>query len=751
MLENKSKLDALNSNYEKLKSEHGIINEMLCGLNKKKTEAASQLEEKKNEYNHSQSRLKMLKELENDYEGYAKSVKTVLNAHRSGSLKCAVNGALSELIKVDKKYVTAIEIALGGALQNIVVDTTNDAKQAIEYLKKASAGRATFLPVSSVSGRLLDNLAQISKQSGYIGLGSELVAYDSKYDGIIKNLLGRTVIVDNIDNGIAISSKFSNSFRIVTLGGDVFNTGGSMSGGSINKATGILSRASQIDELTKSIEALKKQVEADQKLVNDIEASINNKAEKAQVLLEEIRSGEQQIIRLKADCEHSALLKQSASDALNNLNVEAKALFEQITDANDQIAIIINQSTRDELDIESLQGEVLEKQESVLKIEQEREEVNAQLMEKSVGLNSVKKDIEALSMRISEANADIKEASNAIELRKSDIIELDKAMGELVIKEALKQSEIGETHNRIKELEAASAKLLQQRKDTQDDIADKNLLSKELMQKVFVLKEEQNRIENKRIKMQMEVENTSTSLWDDYELTYSTALEYKKEGFDNATAGRRINELRSEIKALGNVNVDAIEEYKSVSERYEFLTNQINDLEHAKISIRKLIDDITLQMEKQFAEQFEVINKNFSIVFEQLFGGGRAELRLSDPTDILESGIEIDAQPPGKKLQSLSLLSGGEKAFTAIALLFAILKVRPTPFCILDEIEAALDEPNVYRFADYLKDYSKNTQFVIVTHRRGTMEAADLLYGVTMQEQGVSKLLSLKIEDVDNL
>lgn len=751
----------INSNREKLHYESenaNNLNHELIGLaqrieklKQKQIQALKELELKREKFNSTGSRLNMLKELERDYEGYTKSVKTVLEAYKKGRLSCKICGALSALIKVDKKYVTAVEIALAGTLQNIVVETPEDAKVAIGFLKQSSSGRATFLPITSIKPRELANKDQVINQKGFIGVASELVDYDKKYQGIIKNLLGTTVVVDNIDNGIAISKKFAGRFKIVTLEGDVFSPGGSMSGGSINKTAGILSRATVITEFEGKVKQLKNEVDRYNLESANIRAALESETEKANKTTEKLNACRQQVALLKAEGEHLAAQKEGLDKNRLAVIEEERQIREQIDQTNDQIAIIINQTTKDEFYIEEAQNRLSEMEAQVAKVIEERDNINASLMEESVGQNSVKKDIEAISDRVLGVEITIAEINAAIDKKNAAVLGICENEKELSAKEQKIQENILKIKENIAGLKVESEKITALKAGMEEDIKLKGELAKELRQKVYLLKEEQNRIDSKRVREQLEVDNTSERLWEDYELTYTTALEYKDEKFSNVAAQRRIKALKEEIRGLGNINIDAIEEYKEVKSRFEFLLNQRNDLEAAKENLEGLINDITKQMEALFKEQFKIINNNFSIVFKQLFSGGNAELRLSDPSDVLESGIEIDAQPPGKKLQSINLLSGGEKALTAISLLFAILKVRPTPFCILDEIESALDEPNVYRFGEFLKEYSKKTQFIVVTHRRGTMEAADLLYGVTMQEQGVSKLLSLKIEDVDNL
>ena len=742
-------LSALQSDYHKQSESRADIVQNVGKLKAQMQESAQKLDSYSTQYNQKASRLHMLRDMEKDLEGFHHSVKTVLTACRGGKLShLKIHGALSELIDVDKRYVTAVEIALGGALQNVVVENESDGKAAIEYLKQQRAGRVTFLPISAVKGRIVDNLDDIKRQTGYIGVASEVIGYDAKYDGIIKSLLGRTVLVDHIDNAIAMSRKFGYKFRVVTLEGEVLNAGGAMSGGSVNKTTGLLSRANDIKllegetaELQAALDALKLQMGKHGGEVEQLESQIG-------AMDEQLRMAEQELVRMRADSEHSRVLLDAAVRSKDSVDAELSQIDDQIKDTDDQIAAGIAKVAQDERDIERAQSEIGVREEEFAGLSKQREDIISQLTEHSVALNSIQKDIAATEYRIREAKSQAQSAADDIAAKTADIAGLNTQNADTERGIGEKEDQIRAANAQAADLHEEAERLAAERADAIQSAKDLTAQGKDSRERMYALKEEQSRIDNKRTKAEMELENVTNRLWDDYEITYTTAQEYRKDIGGITAATKQASELKAEIRELGNVNVDAIEEYKSVKERYDFLSAQVADLTEAKENLEKLIEEIQEKMEKQFVEQFHIIAEQFSKVFVQLFGGGRAELRLTDPDNVLESGVEIDAQPPGKKLQNLTLLSGGEKAFTAIALLFSILNVRPAPFCVLDEIEAALDEPNVYRFGDYLRDYSKKTQFIMVSHRRGTMEAADLLYGVTMQEQGVSKLLALKIDDV---
>lgn len=715
---------------------------------------AKKIEEKiKNtemEYHRKLSRLQMLREMEKEFEGFNRSVKTVLSAWKAGKLS-GVHGALSALLDVSSEYVVAIEVALGAALQYVVVDEESDAKAAIELLKRQNKGRVTFLPISSVKGRLLDGVDEIKKQKGYIGIASEVISCDKKYDGIVKNLLGRTVLIDNMDNAIAMSKRFSYRFRIVTLDGEVLNAGGAITGGSVNRATGLLSRADELKRLKDQTETLKKSIEQLRASINGISEEQKTLLSKAIALDNEISALEREQVREQANLEHARQLMEALSKSKESMQRELEQIEKQIYDTNEQIARAINDTTKDEFEIESAKAEAAGYEQELSSLMQEKERLNLSITHQSIQKNSIEKDIASLNLRMQETQSRIDAAESEAKAKRAEIESINAQNQKIVDDISKKSSLANQVQDKMAELSGLIDRLNGERSEAQRRIKEKSPSLKDYRERLFAIKEEQNRLENRRTKAQMEIDNISARLWEDYEITYTTAQEYKKDIASISGASRKASELKKQIRELGNINIDAIEEYKSVRERFDFLTGQINDLTEAKEDLEKLISEIQAKMKKQFEKQFSIIQKHFSEVFVRLFGGGQAQLRLTDPSDVLQSGVEIDVQPPGKKLRGLAPLSGGEKALCAIALLFAILKARPAPFCVFDEIEAALDEPNVYRFADYLKEYSRTTQFIIVTHRRGTMEAASLLYGVTMQERGVSKLLRLELEEAKKL
>ncbi len=716
--------------------------EVAARLNEKKNTALSQL-------SRDTSKKSVLEDMENDFDGYSRSVKAVMTAHTSGSLKgFKIYGPLSKLVSTDKKYVTAVETALLTVSQNIVTGDEQDAKAAIRYLKESRQGRATFMPVSTVKSREFDSSAA-EKMQGYIAVAKDIVEYDRLYEGIIGNTLGATVVVDNIDNAIKMASKCNHKFRIVTLEGEVMQPGGAMSGGSTGKNSGFLSRKAEIDALTEEIGALKAQLQETDKEIAENSESFAKLLEEAELAKKQLSEKNEEYIRLKAECEHSDKYLFEAEERRNMLLQDISTVVARTKEINEDIALCESRIEELEKEINMLRADASGKEGETESIIARVQSIQENILEITIKETSQKKDIEIQEERISNVTAEKNEILDEIAEKRRQVDGFSAKISEI-------NSEIEDTKKSLNMLSAESVdmdkrieELLQLRKEADSKIRSLQEGVKDTRDKLFSLGQQKVKAETKLQKLEGDLDGIFSHLWEEYELTYTEALKVRTDENINLTeANRRISELKSKIKSLGNINIDAIEEYKNVKERFDFLTEQTQDLEKAKGELESIIDEMLCIMKQQFAEQFAQISKNFNAVFRELFGGGQATLSLADPDDVLESGVEIEAQPPGKKLQSLTLLSGGERAFTAIALLFAILKGRPTPFCILDEIEAALDDVNVYRYADYLKKYCGKTQFIVVTHRRGTMEAANILYGVTMQEKGVSKLLSLNIDEV---
>ena len=698
------------------------------------------------EKNNLDSRIHLLSEMEKEYEGFNKAVRLIMQAAEKNALR-GVHGPVANLMTTDKRYAVAIEIALGAGMQNVVVDREEDAKSAINFLKQRDGGRATFLPLTAIRGDVLRE-AGVEREYGYVGVASQLVQFDKRYAEIFNNLLGRTVVVEDMDCGIAIARKYSNRFRIVTLDGQVLNRGGSMTGGSVSRSAGILSRANELKELTARREALTEKLDAALREADEAKRDLNAAQYELDVAREQQRGAEDAVLRLTGEKKQYDMLLES----LRTRESDIAAELESITART-----------------EELKKAAAAREEEIKKHEAEAARCRAESEEKLAGQNELKRDSAHLGDEIAARKSTL--AGFTAERETTE-----RALGDL---ETLAQQMRGDEDGRRALIEDYRAKI----KAAEEEIAQHDAVTAslradaekrraelaELAEAKLTLEGERSandrryrecnellsqtqaaagRLEQKRVTAAMEEKQILDKLWESYELSHSAAQEQRIELESVPKASRRINELKREINGLGNVNVGAIEEFDRVNTRYTYLTGQRDDVEKAKEELLGVIENITSEMTVIFKEQFALIRESFQETFLELFGGGKATLELEDENAVLDCGIEIKVQPPGKALKTLSLLSGGEKAFVAIALYFAILKVHPTPFCVMDEIEAALDEPNVIRVAHYMRRICDKTQFIVITHRRGTMEAADVLYGVTMQERGVSKVLTINMNDM---
>lgn len=691
-----------------------------------------------------QSRLNFLIETEKEKEGYTKSVKSLLLAcDKDSNLKKGMHGVLANLISVDKKYEIAIEMCLGASLQNIVTGTEQDAKKLVEYLRINNLGRASFLPISSVKGKKLDKIK--SKLNGVIGIASDLISTDKRYTQIIESLLGRTVIVDDMDTAIELAKQNGYSFRIVTLKGDVINPSGAIQGGSVQtKTVNILGRSKEIEDLQKNIKILTNKVEEITKEKEDYENSVSNVIEMAKELdrnLQEIdityATEKQKIVAIEEKISSLEL-------RLNKLKQESEKIENQKHEYLDKKENEKLKIQEIDLEIESLNRAIQEFANTNKENGKYVDDLNFDITNLKISVSSFDESGTSIDEMISRIEQDIDNNKKSIENKKRELEEKEEENKKLNENITNLNNEIIEIKNLVENSSTKVEELKIARLKNNEDLAK---IEKEVSSQFDIiedLKEHCIKLDVKKVKIEQDLEQVVNNLWEEYEITPNNAGDYKKPENIMVTQ-KQVNSLRGQIKDLGSINIDAIEEYKKTKERYDFMCEQRLDLDNTAGKLRKIIYDMTETMKTQFAEKFEQINKNFSEVFVELFGGGKAELILNDEENILECGIDIRVQPPGKKLQNMMLLSGGEKAFTAIALLFAILKINPAPFCILDEIEAALDDVNVYRYAEYLKKFSDDTQFLVITHRKGTMEAADTVYGITMEENGISKLLSMKL------
>ena len=693
-----------------------------------------------------ESRLKFLIETEKEKEGYIKSVKSLLkDCENIKELGKGMNGVLANIIEVPDDLQTAIEMCLGASLQNIVTETETDAKRLVEHLRKNNLGRASFLPISSVRGKKLDKIK--GNESGVIGIASDLVKYNKKYEQIILNLLGRTVIVDNMDTAIKVAKQNGYTFRIVTIEGDLINPSGAITGGSVAKKTvNILGRGKEIEKLEKEIKNLKQKIE---KLENDkqnyeesiegiLELSANLEKELQEIdityatekqkvisINENIEKLEKRLNRLKEEQANLEKQKEETVSTKGDLQVEINKIVEQNEELSKIITEFAELNKDDQKYIDDLNFDITNLKISVSSFDESEA--------------SIQEIQERINQELENAHTSIENKNTQIEQIKKDNEELEKSIQETLQKiEEVKES-VNSSSSKIEELKKERAQKSEKLSKQEDEITAKFKVIEDLKGQLV-------KLDVKKTKIEEDINGIINKMWEEYELTPNAVEGYQKPE-NVALTKRKVNELRTEIKEIGSVNVDSIEEYKNLKDRYDFMNEQRLDLESTMAKLRKIVTDMTTIMKDQFKEKFKEINNNFGEVFAELFGGGKAEVRLEDEQNILECGIEITVQPPGKKLQNMMLLSGGEKALTAIALLFAILKINPAPFCVLDEIEAALDDVNVYRYADYLKKFTSKTQFLVITHRKGTMEAADSVYGVTMEENGISKLLSMKLKE----
>ena len=694
-------------------------------------------------YHREQSRLESLKNITERYDGYGNSIRKVMECKKT---EPGLIGVVADIIKVEQKYEAAIETALGGSIQNIVTDTENTAKKMIAFLKKNKYGRATFLPLTSVNGSSGIQRQEALKEKGVIGVASTLVKVEDAFSGLAAHLLGRTIVVDHIDNGIAIARKYKHSLRLVTLEGELLNPGGSMTGGAFKNSSNLLSRRREIEDFEKTVRQLKSEMEAMEQSLEAMRQERTGYYARVDEIQKELQEVYVRQNTAKMNVEQARSKITLAKEASESVRKETTELDQQITDISDnQESITVELETSEKLE-EELSAEIeknreLLEEQKLLETKGQKDAEDAHLERVSLEqkndfllenktrieeeITKFEEELRELADGKNDASREIQEKENQIQSIRQTIENSKEVFEEI-------EKEIEEAAEKREKLNHQHKAFLQKREELSKHMSD---LDKEVF-----------RLESRKEGYEETAEKQMNYMWEEYELTYNRALELRNENLtDLSVMKRRIQTLKNEIKALGSVNVNAIEDFKNLSERYTFLNNQHNDLVEAEATLVKIIEELDEAMRKQFAEQFARIAKEFDTVFKELFGGGKGTLELMEDEDILEAGIRIIAQPPGKKLQNMMQLSGGEKALTAISLLFAIQNLKPSPFCLLDEIEAALDDSNVTRFARYLHKLTANTQFIVITHRRGTMTAADRLYGITMQEKGVSTLVSVSL------
>ena len=714
--------------------------------NAKITEFDNKINNLTQEYRIKDSKQKFLQEMEKEKEGYSRAVKSVLTqCEVDSNLNKGVRGVLASLITVPEEYQLAVETVLGQTLQNIVTETEEDAKKLIDYLRKNNLGRASFLPITSVKGKNLDKLITNGTQ-GVIGVASKLIKTDKKYEEIISNLLGKTVIVNDMDTAIVIAKQNKYSFRIVTLKGDIINPSGAISGGSTTQKTNsIIGRTAQIKQLEKEIEKIQKEIEKITKEKEDYENSIESLLEEITSIEASSRETEIEYATEEQRLESIEETISSLETKLDKLKTETNEIVESIDKNKEEKAVIEQKNLELEQEITILNTAIQNFAEKNKENQKYIDDLNFDITNLKISVSSFDESSNSLEEILSRIENELQTNMSKIENKKQQSKNLKVENEELTKTiEELKQN-IEQIKIEVSTRSETAQKLKQEKSNKNMAITKAETEIEEKYKIIEEIKNQANKLEVKKSKLDVELEQIINKMWEDYEITPNTAGEFKKPN-NVAETTKEVKHLRDEIKNLGSINIDSIEEYKQTKERYDYMCEQRLDLENASSKLKKVIQDMTKIMKEQFEKQFNIINKNFGEVFKELFGGGKAELKLTDETDILNCGIEIEVQPPGKKLQNMMLLSGGERAFTAIALLFSILRINPAPFCVLDEIEAALDDVNVYKFADYLKKFTGETQFLVITHRKGTMEAADTVYGITMEESGISKLLSMKLE-----
>ena len=692
------------------------------------------------------AKVRVFRAMERDYESYQKSVRMIMQEAQRGGLR-NIHGPVSRLIRTDNEYAVAIEIALGAAMQQIVVDSEADGKAAIGYLKRTGSGRATFLPLSSIWGKSLQEPG-VEKSRGFVGIGSDLVKYDPRYKNIVQNLLGRTVIAEDLDAAIAMAKQFKNRFRIVTLDGQVMNAGGSMTGGSVNKDAGILSRANELEKLAAQEKQLIAQRQQEEAALQEAQRLFDQVEFQLSAARDQLREAEDQVLRLQGQEKQYEVLYNAICEAADSAGKERESLLardrgdaERLAAQKAKIQVYEKDLRLTRQQAESLEGSQSEAAQAMDAITGRMTELRAKEAALDAERTTARSHMEDLRGLMSAMEGD-REKKQA--LMDAMARENDRIAGEI---QALEQRQ------KDNDAEAAAMndtlqKMLLDRADTEAAKTKAEHDAQEKNKDILNMERACALLEQKKVTSSMEERQIVDKLWDSYGLTPGTAGEARGEIESVSAGNKRIGELKRKIAALGTPNLGAIDEYARVNERYSYLAGQRDDVLTSKRELESIIRDITKEMTSIFVEQFGRIDHYFGQVFEEMFGGGKGQLILEDPENPLTCGIEIRVQPPGKQVKTITLLSGGEKAFVATALYFAILKVRPTPFCLLDEIDAALDDRNVERFAGYLHNLKK-TQFIVITHRRGTMEAADVLYGVTMQEQGVSKLLRLDLNQME--
>ncbi len=745
-------IEKIENDIESKNDEKSDIQDKISELNASYNDYSEKIDQAKVDYHTKLSRYNVLSDMKEYNEGFAISVRRLLEqAHDGSSIGGKIVGVVASLMRVPAKYEVAIEMALGASVQNIVTKNEDDAKALINYLKTNKFGRVTFLPITSVKERFISSQAQNKlNMRGVCGVASDLIEFDSKYEKVFNSLLGSTIIIDNMDNAVEFSRATGYSTKIVTLDGDVISPQGSLTGGSRKENTAnILGRDREIDELKKELEVLKQNVEKFTKNQEEIRVSIQNENNKQNKIIDEIHALELE----KAKQEEMIESLEAQLDENTQSLSEQDIMFNAVLDKIDFVQNEINRISKMQEDVNSKKSKVAQDKKEATdnfgKLRTERDEIFQKLGELKIQnesnkskLSSNSANLERIEITIAQNEYKSKELMLDIQKNNQQIETLEQNINDIMQTSAFSASQ-----KKIELVKQKITSISETKKKYQQEMNEADGNKMMLAGEIQKANDKKAKEENRLVKIDTDLENLQTRVWEEYQMTYADAKNCYVEGFDIKAGTGEAQDIKKQIQKLGNVNLAAIEDIKTISERYDDLTKQRDDMTKAKNDLDTIIKDLTERMEKQFSECFEKIRSNFQVTFRELFGGGKADICFNDPNNVLECGIDIIAEPPGKKLQSITLLSGGEKALTAVAILFSILKLRSMPFCVLDEIEAALDDANVERYAKYLHKFSGNTQFIVITHRKPTMELADSLYGVTMEEKGVSKVVSVKLSD----
>lgn len=687
-------------------------------------------------------RAKVLEDLERNLEGFAQSVKAVMKEAGRGNLP-GIHGPLSRLFRVPQQYAVAIETAMGAAMQNIVVGAEEDAKAAIRFLKQRDAGRATFLPLSTIHGSLLQE-PSLENCPGFVGVAASLCSCDDQYEGVLNSVLGRIAIAEDLDSAVAIARRFRYRFRIVTLDGQVVNTGGSLTGGSRARNSGLLSRASEIVRIREKAAAMEQNAQAGQERLKALTAEASAAQGELSAAKGELASAQEERFRTETEGKRLETERQAVARHTGELEEERRGSGSRLESLQQELVKAQEKERQLSEELEGLQSQVQGLTGSREDLMKRSETVTASLQEIRMAALEARKDRESLEASVEELRRRKEDSAGRQEELQEEIRQAEQAVADLQEKIAQRREEAAGKRESAKDAEEKARLAGERRMELEKRSGELRAAEREKNTQRENMARELARLEERRDSLQKEYDGIISRLWEEYELTRREAEQMEIRISDSLEAQKRLNEIKLKIRGLGSVNVSAIEEYGEVSQRYEFLMGQMQDVQNAKEELVRLIHDLTRHMQELFTARFQEISGHFTAIFKELFGGGNAALSLSDPSDVLHSGIDIAVQPPGKIVTHIESLSGGEMALVAISIYFAIMKVSPPPFCVLDEIEAALDDVNVTRFAAYLRRMNRNTQFIAITHRRGTMEEADVLYGVTMQDQGISKLLELR-------